>query len=173
MKRIFLAIFCFLLILIAVSCANNDDEKNTGVRVNDDVLSSIRQEIEERENYLLAEEGDVFWTPSGTIWHATYECSYLSNAKTIYHGTVESAMLEGKERACGSCFATEEDKIYSNLEDNEIKQDDVFFTRESDVWHSDINCTLLLGEDTVYNASKKVAKELGKINPCDECTNNK
>ena len=161
-------IFFVLLSLILTSCSQSKENENIGgVLVDDDVISSIMKDIEDKENSLLAEDGDVFWTASGSIWHATYECSYLSNSKEIYHGSVDEAMLSGKERACLRCFANDEDDIYRQLEDDPITEGDVFFTREGDAWHGDINCSEILGANKVYNASIERAYELGKTVACE------
>ena len=108
MKIVKILAFGFVVVCYLVSCSNNiNSTRNTGILANDEVVSSIKQEIEDRENSLLAVDGDVFWTPSGTNWHESYKCSYLSNSKTIYHGTVEEAKLEGKEKACERCSHSE------------------------------------------------------------------
>lgn len=165
-----LLIFCVLFLSIFVSCSYGEtDDRNEGILVDRDVLSSIIKDEQDKENSLLANDGDVFWTPSGTIWHATYECSYLSTSKEIYHGSVEDAMLDGKERECSRCFSDDIDKAYSDLEGNPIEKNDVFFTKDDEKWHSDINCPHILGADNVYNASMEKAKELGKTVACDEC----
>ena len=104
MKIVKILAFGLVAFGFLVSCSNNvDSTRNTGILANDEVVSSIKQEIEDRENSLLAVDGDVFWTPSGTNWHESYKCSYLTNSKTIYHGTVEEAKLEGKEKVCERC----------------------------------------------------------------------
>lgn len=161
---------CFSLIMIFSSC-NIQDEGGAsgGILVNSDVLASIKQEAADRENSSLASSTDVFWTPSGSIWHKSYDCSFLANSKTIYHGSVDEAKLEGKERECSRCFLTDEDKLYAELEDNTIEHGDVFFIREENIWHTDINCSSILGADKVYNASIEEALELGKEMPCDKC----
>ena len=151
-------IFCMLASLIFSSCSNGEDkDRNNGILLDENVLSSILKDIEDKKNSLLAEDGDVFWTPSGTLWHATYECSYLSKSKEIYHGSVDLAMLDGKERPCSRCFASEDDKLYAEIEGAPITESDVFFTKECDVWHYDINCQLICGAEKVYNASIEIA----------------
>ena len=166
------AIFLFLLIILSIlfaACAIDGGDGVGGIRVDSDVLSSIIKDIKDREDSYLAEDGDVFWTASGSLWHATYECSHIADSKTIYHGSVEEAILEGKERACSRCFTTELDKAYAKLEGDPIKNGDVFFTRDGEVWHSDINCIHLNVNKTVYNASVEKAVELGKTRACEDC----
>lgn len=107
MKILELTALCIVLCCFFASCSNalnyTGSARNTGILADDAAVSSIKQEIEDRENSLLAAEGDVFWTASGTSWHESYKCSYLTNSKTIYHGTVEQAQLEGKSKPCSRC----------------------------------------------------------------------
>ncbi|MBO5716109.1 MAG: hypothetical protein J6S23_06960 [Clostridia bacterium] len=108
MKIIKIIALCLIVVCFFASCSNNSDKiRNTGILANDEAISSIKQEIEDKENSYLAAEGDVFWTSSGTNWHQSYKCSYLSNSKTIYHGTIEEAKLEGKVKACERCSKVE------------------------------------------------------------------
>ena len=107
MKKTKVILLCLALCLLASCSENVTDARNTGILANDEVVSSIKQEIEDRENSLLAADGDVFWTPSGTSWHESYKCSYLTNSKTIYHGTVDEAKLEGKTKPCSRCSSSE------------------------------------------------------------------
>lgn len=45
----------------------------------------------------------VYWVKNGEVWHTTRTCSTLSRSKTILSGTVEEAMLAGKDRVCKRC----------------------------------------------------------------------
>lgn len=164
-------IFCMLLALTLTSCSGGTKiEKDLGILVTDEVLSSIVKDMQDKGDSSLADDGDVFWTPSGKIWHKSSECSYLSSSKEIYHGSIEEAMLEGKERQCTKCFADETDKLYAELVGNPISANDVFFTRDGECWHTDINCSVISGALEVYNASVARAKELGKTVACEECS---
>ena len=170
MKYIKIIALCCIFVFAFASCAQSSDEtRNTGILANDEVVSSIRQELADRENSLLANEDDVFWTPSGTIWHSSHTCSYIANSKTIYHGTLEEARLEGKERACDRCAVNSVNNIYLQLEQNEVKQGDVFFTRDGECWHNDMNCEQIKGAQRIYFASKEIAESLGKAYSCDKC----
>ncbi len=170
MKYIKIMALYFAWIFVLVSCNSPTKEsRNTGILANNEVVSSIKQEIADRENLLLANKDDVFWSPSGTIWHASYECSYLANSKIIYHGTVEEAKLEGKERFCERCAGEDNNAIYEKLAQNEIKSGDVFFTKDGDTWHKDLNCEKILGSQKIYYASLEIAKSLGKVHSCENC----
>ena len=107
MKKTKIILLCLILCLLTSCSENATDTRNTGILANDEVVSSIKQEIEDRENSLLAAEGDVFWTASGTSWHESYKCSYLTNSKTIYHGTIDEAKLDGKTKPCSKCSSGE------------------------------------------------------------------
>ena len=169
MKLINLLMLCVVLSSFFTSCNQQIEEKYTGILANDEVISSIKQEIADKENSLLANDGDVFWTESGKLWHKSLECSYLANSKNILHGSVEEAKFSGKEKACSRCFAEPYDSIYESLENNEYKQGDVFFTKEGDTWHTNINCRVIAGAEKIYFASEETAKHLGKKFACEEC----
>ena len=44
--------------------------------------------------------GTVYWTPSGTVYHLSRNCSTLSRSRTVYSGSVSAS---GKPRACKVC----------------------------------------------------------------------
>lgn len=172
MKIINLVILSFAFSLLFSSCNSKSyDERYTGVLADENVVSSIRQEMKDKENSLLANEDDVFWTESGKIWHKSYKCSYLANSKKILHGSIEEAKFEGKEKACEKCSSGTMDSIYESLENNEYKEGDVFFTKDDTVWHTDLNCSVIVGAQKVYFANEATAKFLGKTTHCTECDN--
>ena len=163
-------VFCVVFVAIFTSCSSGStDGKNQGILVDRDVLSSILKDVQDKEDSLLAEDGDVFWTPSGSMWHASVNCSYLSNSKEIYHGSLDEARLAGKEKECSRCFMSDEDKLYDEIFDNPISEGDVYFTRDGNLWHSNINCSVIRGAERIYNASVEIAKKLGKEFACNEC----
>ena len=48
-------------------------------------------------------DDSVYWTVGGSVFHAAASCRHLSG-KTVYYGTAEDAVTEGKLRACSVCF---------------------------------------------------------------------
>ncbi|MBQ8213728.1 MAG: hypothetical protein IJZ80_06940, partial [Clostridia bacterium] len=44
-----------------------------------------------------------YYTETGSVWHASTDCSYLKNADHILQGTPEGAELAGKARPCSRC----------------------------------------------------------------------
>ena len=170
MKLVKLTILSIIVCLLLPSCVQKSDgARYTGMLANESVVSSIRQDIENKENSLLANEGDVFWTESGKLWHESYKCSYLANSKTILHGTVEEAKLAGKEKVCERCSSGDTAGAYEELEGREYQAGDVFFTKDGAVWHTDINCKIIVGAQKIYFADVSTAKLLGKSQACSEC----
>lgn len=174
MKIRSLVAFSLMLIsfLFLFSCDKNGDKNlNNGILANKEVVSSIRQELEDKENALLANPGDVFWTASGSLWHSTYTCSYLSRSNTIYHGTIEAAKLEGKTKSCDRCGAGNGnlETIYEQIENNQLVAGDVFFVKDKNTWHSTDQCEELLNSDKIYHANRALAIALGKTESCEKC----
>lgn len=170
MKSFKIILICFLILLFLSSCLNSDtDAGYTGILANADVVSSIKRELEDKENSLLASQDDVFWTPSGSLWHFSHECSYLSNSKTIYHGSVEEARLAGKVKACERCAEGTSQSIYDQIDKNEIQSGDVFFIKDGAHWHTNINCKHILGADHIYHGGIDIARILGKQSACPDC----
>lgn len=49
------------------------------------------------------DDGIVYWTDGGSVWHTDKECTSLSHSVDIRSGTVEKAIGCGKSRACKRC----------------------------------------------------------------------
>ena len=45
----------------------------------------------------------VYWVKNGEVWHTKSTCGSLSRSKSILSGSVEEAMLAGKDRVCKRC----------------------------------------------------------------------
>lgn len=163
--RIFKILGCVLLAaLMMTSCKGGEEPRNSGIKANEELLNSIYQELQEQKQPILADEGDVFFTPNGTIWHTDPECSSLARSETILHGTIEEAMTAGKERACLRCSKSEEP-----TPDDEIEEGDVFFTPSGTTWHESAECTYLSRSETILHGSIDEAIEKGKERPCSKC----
>lgn len=150
--------------LIMTACSGEDDPRNSGKKADEELLEEIYQELLEQKQPIYAEEGDVFWSPGGSIWHEDAECSSLARSKTILHGTVEEALTAGKERACLKCSGTAE-----IAPDDEIEEGDVFFTPNGATWHKSADCTYLARSENILHASVDEALEAGKERPCSKC----
>ena len=159
----------FVAVLFNVLYDGKEELGYTGVLADESIVSSIRDYISGLQDEIYASIDDVFWTESGKVWHKRYDCSHLVRSKTIIHGTVEEAMLAGKEKECESCKGQTVWEIYESIANNEYQNGDVFFTQPQGVWHTDINCPSILGADKIYFADITTAKLLGKISACNEC----
>ena len=47
-----------------------------------------------------ASAGVVYWTPGGTVYHLSRNCSTLSRSRTVYSGSISDS---GKARVCKVC----------------------------------------------------------------------
>lgn len=164
---------CLTLGMLLPSCASKG-ERNTGIRADADAVSSVREEIENKKNSLLAAEGDVFWTESGTLWHSTYTCSYIRNSKNIMHGSTDEALLAGKTGACSRCAAASADgeEIWKTLEEREAQTGDVFFVRDGSCYHRTRECAELDGESAICSGNLALARTLGFSDECPICSQN-
>lgn len=171
MRKVYTLILIFLLIPVLTFCASGSGiDKSIGILADEAAVSSIRQELDDMENALLAANGDVFWTKSGSIWHTSHKCSYLSRSKVIYHGSVEEAMLEGKLRGCTRCAQSDADDIWEQIYGREPQAGDVFFVREGILFHLREDCPAM-GAGEVYCGNRATALLLGKSRECEECKN--
>lgn len=103
-----------LVVILFVSCDTigiYGKEENTGKIIS---VSDI-QEIRERangKNIMYADGMDdkypaFYWSESGTVYHATSDCSSLSNSKVIICGNINQAYDAGIVRGCTRCFEDE------------------------------------------------------------------
>ena len=61
----------------------------------------------------------VFWTDSGTVYHAYDDCGHLSNTVNLNTGTSAAAIENGKTRLCKSCEARAQREAEAAEENNE------------------------------------------------------
>lgn len=48
-------------------------------------------------------DGDVFYSPSGHVYHTHEDCGHLANSSTLYQGSVDEAISAGRTRLCKRC----------------------------------------------------------------------
>lgn len=65
---------------------------------------------------------DVYWTPFGTVYHTSQECSHLNHSDTLVVGSVEQAIEANRTRLCKTCAAR--DNIVIDTEKSELTADD-------------------------------------------------
>lgn len=172
-----IALLATLMLLCAAmqACEIGAEDKNTGIRADASAVSSVRAELEDKKNSLLAADGDVFWTASGTLWHSTYTCTYISRSKEIIHGSLDDALLAGKTGACTRCATQsgENDSVWESLESREPAEGDVFFVREGTVYHRSADCEELSGCEKICSGSRAVAHALGAVDECPMCSDDR
>ena len=66
----------------------------------------------------------VYWTASGTVFHAYDDCPHLNNTLELMTGTAASAIENGKTRLCKTCearAAREAEEPLSGIKDDKTK----------------------------------------------------
>ena len=139
---------------------------STGKRIDNEVFASIRDEIGNKKDPELAVDGEVFWTPTGTIWHLCSDCSFIKDSKTVLHGTVDEAKTAGMEKGCSRCYADDET---DSLPQDEIEEGDVFWTPSGGVWHLSQDCRYIKNSSNVCYGNVEEAKNAGKTGVCSSC----
>lgn len=148
------------------SCSDDKMYVNIGKRVDNDMISSIRNDIEDMKDPIIAEEGDVFWTPSGTIWHIYSDCTFIAKSKNILHGTPEEAKTAGMEKECSRC--TERLEL-ENFTQRELQEGDVFWTPMGTTQHIYSDCTFIINSKTILYGTPDEAKTAGMEKECSRC----
>lgn len=59
---------------------------------------------------------DVYWSPFGTVYHTSVDCSHLNHSDTLTEGTVEQAIEANRTRLCKTCAARDNIVIEANKE---------------------------------------------------------
>lgn len=177
--------FNTVIILLTVSlyfvgCADAKTYSNT-VRVNGSVISSVSKEVESKTDPSSDDmEGCVFWTKSGTFWHTSITCHYLSRSKTIIHGTVEDAMFAGKSGICSACSKRSDGNGIELLDEDDGKEptnqdiveetSEIFFwVKAGKVYHKSADCRYISNSENVICGTEEEAKESGKERICSVC----
>jgi len=58
---------------------------------------------EKEELVTLYADDTVYWTPYGRVYHINEYCHTLNRSETLYEGTVEEAIDNGRARLCSYC----------------------------------------------------------------------
>ncbi len=83
----------------SVSALNTESVTCESEAVADTLLDSETSAAED----IAAPETMVYWVKTGEVWHTRLDCSSLSRSKDVISGSVESALQNGKTRACKRC----------------------------------------------------------------------
>ena len=114
MKRFFCVLFVASFVLS--SCAVLDrrstiyyNEKELSLDDITEMRYSFEEDPTSEKNAEFVPYGDVFseecvyWTESGSVWHLTSDCGYLSGAEKIIYGSEADAVKLKKTRICSLC----------------------------------------------------------------------
>lgn len=110
---VILSVFAFLPFIILILTNKEADKKSKTIAAIAGAvalvvagLSSVDYNPISQEEMLEAADIDtVFWTASGTVFHAYDDCSHLNHTVELLTGTSTTAIEAGKTRLCKTCEA--------------------------------------------------------------------
>lgn len=90
---------------VSTNCSNGSysigsNSKYNESSNNNQTVNDKKSETVVKEEQVMPESGTVYWTPNGSVYHTTQNCSTLSKSKTILNGTITES---GKPRVCKNC----------------------------------------------------------------------
>ncbi|MBR4206502.1 MAG: hypothetical protein IKQ92_13600 [Clostridia bacterium] len=108
-----MAILAFVPFIIVVLTDKNSNKQSKTIAVIVAVVALLiggltsydYNPISQEELLENADIDTVYWTASGTVFHAYDDCSHLSNTVELLTGTSASAIENGKTRLCKTCEA--------------------------------------------------------------------
>ena len=115
MRRIGFVLVCVLVVVSLASCSDSRDGFYTGEILGSEALESIlasvgtdtpttkQQEDTKSPETAPPEDGVYYWTEKGSVWHTLRDCSYLSESQNVFEGSMDNAVVAGKERPCSRC----------------------------------------------------------------------
>ena len=107
MRRLFM--FSALLCLLVLTSCTPTDNFSAGRPLTSDELASLSAELStetdgpDTGNGEINPQSKVYWTEGGSVYHPDRECHHLRNSDEVKSGTVHTARVFGKERACSAC----------------------------------------------------------------------
>ena len=110
---VIVAIIAFVPFLILVLLDKNSDKKTKTIAaivaaaalLIGGLTSVDWNPISQEEMLANAHIETVYWTASGTVYHAYDDCPHLNNTVELLTGTAASAIENGKTRLCKTCEA--------------------------------------------------------------------
>ncbi len=95
----------FLLLFALTACTA--DRFEAGNPINKEDLESVSLALfgtmAETEPPKKYPAGTVFWSPTGTVYHADPDCYHLRRAETVQHGSISKAYTDGVKKPCSHC----------------------------------------------------------------------
>ena len=199
--KIILCAILLLTVMLLSSCIDRlygfDTDYPTGELLTPEMIDSIIDAVtvEEVEKYSTETDanGDliVYWLSGGSVWHASVNCSSVSNADNFSCGSIANAISQGKKRPCKICaedveyteateFVTQEiedqtENISSEKYPKDYLEDGtllVYWTKSGSVWHESLSCPSLANsvKDNIFCGSSDEAIAAGKERACKKCS---
>lgn len=119
-----------------------------------------------------AQEKDpiVYHTPSGSVYHTTKACSYLSQATKILSCKLSETNLKPCSK-CGDSHAHSKNTGPTagiSSHDNQQKDVTVYTTKTGTKYHRTSSCSGLRNAKSVFTSTKSAAEKRG-LTPCSIC----
>lgn len=102
-------IYPLLLSMLLLAACTPADDFSAGKPLTRDELASLSAELSTEASEPDTAEGEinvqtkVYWTEGGDVYHPDRECYHIRNSDELKSGTVRTAQIYGKERACSAC----------------------------------------------------------------------
>ena len=111
MRRLIPVLILILLLLPACAPSGNF---SAGRPLTKDDLASLSAELFTQPEEPTTEDATkepspnrepvtVYWTEEGSVYHSDKNCYHLKSAKSVRSGTLLTARMNGKEKACSHC----------------------------------------------------------------------
>lgn len=116
-------------------------------------------------------EGNVFWAPTGSVYHTNDLCHTLDRSVELTTGTVDEAIEAGRQKLCYYCAKAQDiEGIETAAEEIVLTDEDVVYWGEgNDLYHLSSECSLLDACDSLLEGNETQAKEAGKTGLCLDC----
>ncbi len=114
----------------------------------------------------------VYWTESDTVFHAYEDCGSLNHSVTLYDGTTQAAIDNGKTGMCKACQerAKKEVETISSLKILEAAGiDAVYWVEGKTEYHAYDDCESLKSATNLFEGTAQAAIEHGKTHLCKTC----
>ena len=86
---------------------------------------------EEQQAAMTEIEGDVFWAPSGKVYHMDEDCQAFTQSEELIVGSVEEAIAAGRTRLCSFC-AKRHDVNTEGMLTDDVEVDDAELEDETE-----------------------------------------
>ena len=124
------AAFAFIPFIILVLTNKNADKRTKVIATVAAVIALLIGGVasydfnpisqEQQQAAMAAISGEVYWAPSGHVYHTHDDCQSLNKSVELTAGTVEQAIAAGRERLCAFCAKRDEIDTTGMLVDGDV-----------------------------------------------------